>query len=46
MLHLDGSHRDWFEGRASNCCLINIVDDASGQLFLSFSEGGTPQSVL
>jgi len=46
MLQLDGSHHDWFEGRSTKCCLINIVDDASGQVFLRFSEGETTQSVL
>ncbi|MDP2303470.1 MAG: ISNCY family transposase [Ignavibacteria bacterium] len=46
MLQLDGSHHDWFEGRAPKCCLLNMVDDASGQVFLRFSEGETTQSVL
>jgi hypothetical protein len=26
----NGEHYGWFEGRASRCCLMNIVDDATG----------------
>jgi transposase len=30
LVQFDGSHHDWFEGRAEKCCLMNMVDDASG----------------
>ncbi len=37
LLQFDGSHHDWFEGRAEKCCLMNMVDDATGTT-LSFLE--------
>lgn len=30
LVQLDGSHHQWFEARASKCCLMNMVDDAQG----------------
>lgn len=30
LLQFDGSHHDWFEGRGPRCCLMNMVDDATG----------------
>lgn len=30
LLQFDGSHHDWFEGRGPKCCLMNMVDDATG----------------
>ena len=30
LLQFDGSHHDWFEGRRGKCCLMNMVDDATG----------------
>jgi len=32
LVQLDGSHHDWFEGRAPQCCLYVLIDDATGQL--------------
>ena len=32
MLQGDGSPHDWFEGRAKKCCLILLVDDATGEV--------------
>lgn len=29
---MDGSYHDWFEGRAPECCLIVIIDDATSRL--------------
>ncbi|NAS03978.1 ISNCY family transposase, partial [Acinetobacter haemolyticus] len=29
---IDGSHHDWFEGRAAKCCLLVFIDDATGKL--------------
>nr|ULG15963.1 Sea27 [Serratia proteamaculans] len=28
LIQIDGSHHDWFEGRASKCCLLVYIDDA------------------
>ena len=30
LVQLDGSHHDWFEERGEDCCLMNMVDDATG----------------
>jgi len=46
MLQLDGSHHDWFEGRGPMCCLLNMVDDATGSVYLRFSDGENTVSVL
>lgn len=32
LVQIDGSHHDWFEGRADKCCLIAFIDDATGQV--------------
>ena len=32
LLQIDGSHHDWFEGRAPKCCLLVFIDDATGKL--------------
>jgi len=33
MLQMDGSHHDWFEGRAGKCVLMVIIDDATSQTY-------------
>jgi len=39
LVQIDGSHHDWFEGRASKCCLLVYIDDATGRLMhLRFCE--------
>lgn len=32
LVQIDGSHHDWFEGRAPKCCLIAFIDDATGRV--------------
>ena len=32
LVQIDGSHHDWFEGRAASCCLIAFIDDATGRV--------------
>lgn len=32
LIQLDGSHHDWFEGRAPQCCLYVLIDDATSKL--------------
>jgi hypothetical protein len=46
MLQFDGSHHDWFEGRAAECCLINCVDDSTGKVYLKFALSENTQDVL
>jgi transposase len=29
LVQFDGSHHDWFEGRAASCCLMTLIDDAT-----------------
>ena len=41
LLQFDGSHHDWFEGRRSAWCLMNMVDDATGIIFSFFCEEET-----
>jgi hypothetical protein len=36
MLQVDGSHHDWFEGRAGRCVLMVIIDDATGRTYARF----------
>jgi hypothetical protein len=36
MVQLDGSHHDWFEGRASRCVLMVMVDDATNRVWAQF----------
>jgi transposase len=46
LLQFDGSYHDWFEGRGSECCLINCVDDATGRVYLRFALSENTQDVL
>ena len=42
MVQIDGSHHDWFEGRAPKCCLLVFIDDATSNLMqLRFEDGET-----
>jgi len=38
MVQMDGSHHDWFEGRAPWCVLMGYVDDATGNVYGRFYE--------
>lgn len=38
---VDGSHHAWFEDRGKRCCLMVIVDDATGRMLARFYEGET-----
>lgn len=46
LLQLDGSDHDWFEGRAARCCLMVVIDDATGRLMLHMAPGETTQAAL
>lgn len=46
-VQIDGSHHDWFEGRADKCCLIAFIDDATGRVLAArFSVSETTQAYL
>jgi transposase len=36
LVQMDGSWHDWFEGRGAWCCLMVLVDDATGRTFARF----------
>ena len=38
MLQMDGSHHDWFEGRAPWCVLMGYIDDATSHVYARFYE--------
>lgn len=46
LLQFDGSHHDWFEGRRSPCCLMNMVDDATGTTLSFFTEEETTAGAM
>ena len=47
LVQIDGSHHDWFEGRAPKCCLIAFIDDATGQVLAArFFASETTQGYL
>jgi len=41
LVQFDGSHHLWFEGRADGCCLMNMVDDATGTTLAFLNEKET-----
>jgi transposase len=46
LVQMDGSHHDWFEGRRSRCCLMQMVDDATGVRMMLLSEEETTLAAL
>jgi len=41
-IQIDGSPNDWIEGRRDKCCLIVLIDDATGKIMhLRFEEAET-----
>jgi len=44
MVQLDGSHHDWFEGRAPKCVLMVMVDDATNRVWAQFFEEETTRA--
>ena len=41
LVQMDGSPHDWFEGRGASCCLMVMVDDATGRVYARFYERET-----
>ncbi len=46
LLQFDGSHHDWFEGRREPCCLMNMVEDATGIRYAFFCEKETTAAAM
>lgn len=44
MVQMDGSHHDWFEGRAAKCVLMVMVDDATNRVWAQFFEEETTRA--
>lgn len=43
---MDGSHHNWFEGRSQPCCLMNMVDDATGTTLSLFDQEETTRAAI
>lgn len=43
LVQMDGSPHRWFEDRADECCLMNMVDDATGTTLSLMSEAETTE---
>jgi hypothetical protein len=43
---MDGSHHDWFEGRAARCVLMVLVDDATNRTYARFYPAETSEAAF
>ncbi len=46
LVQFDGSPHEWFEGRGPSCCLMNMVDDATGTTMALFCEQETTEAAM
>jgi transposase len=46
LIQFDGSHHDWFEGRGPKCCLMNMIDDATGITMSFLIEEETTEAAM
>ena len=46
MVQMDGSHHQWFEDRGRKCCLMVMIDDATGIRMSLFSEEETTEAAM
>ena len=46
MVQMDGSHHDWFEGRAAKCVLMVLIDDATSRTLARFYPAETTEAAL
>jgi len=46
LVQFDGSHHEWFETRGPSCCLMNMVDDATGITLSFFCEQETTEAAM
>ena len=44
MVQMDGSHHDWFEGRAARAVLMVMIDDATSKTYAQFFEEETTRA--
>jgi len=46
LVQMDGSHHDWFEGRAKQAVLMVMVDDAGSRTYARFFNGETTRAAM
>ena len=46
MVQMDGSHHDWFEGRAGKCVLMVVIDDATSRTYARFYAAETTEAAF
>lgn len=46
LIQLDGSHHQWFGADTSQCCLMNMVDDATGVTMALLAEEETSKAAM
>jgi hypothetical protein len=46
LVQMDGSHHDWFEGRAGKCVLMVMIDDATSLSYARFYSGETSEAAF
>ena len=46
LIQLDGSPHLWFEDRGEPCCLIVLIDDATGRTYCKFFESETTKAYM
>jgi hypothetical protein len=46
MVQKDGSHHDWFEGRAAKCVLMVMIDDATSTVLARFYPAETTEAAF
>jgi transposase len=46
LVQMDGSHHDWFEGRADKCVLMVLIDDATNRTYARFYPAETTEAAF
>jgi len=46
LVQLDGSFHEWFSGQGAKCCLMVMVDDATGYTLAMLSEEETTEAAM
>src|SRR5690554_379687 len=46
LIQMDGSHHDWFEGRADVCVLMVLIDDATNRTYARFYPAETVEAAF
>jgi len=46
MIQFDGSYHRWFEARGPEVCLLNLIDDCTGRVYLRFATSENTEDVM